>query len=697
MGLFGVLIMLMEFGHLFKVCILCARDMYVPVKTGGHSVLPKWFNSDTRHLLKRVRSLRRRALKSSSTSKLQKLSQLESKLQVAIQDSRATFERMLVNNFSSHPKKLYQHLSSLSRPRRSNHTIIYNSSPVTDPAAKATLFNTFFNSTFTRSNFVLPDVLPAPADQLSDISIGSTDVFEALCALDSTKAPGPDGLVPSILKACASSLCQPIAHLFNQSLSTASFPTEWKLHKICPIPKKGDLSNHTNFHPISLLCVMSKVFERIVYEKIISFIRPKLSPHQFGFLKNRSCLTQLLSYFSIIFDAVDCGKVCDVVYLDLRKAFDSVPHNELLLKLHAIGITGSLWNWFQSYLCNRRHFVSVDGASSDQLDVLSGVPQGSVLGSLLFLIYVNDLPAIFRVATPFMFADDTKLLRVVSELSDCVELQSDLDALIAWCSEWKLQLNATKSSTMRFSSARKEVGHFTYCIDDCVLASDCSFRDLGIATCGNLSWSTHCNKVCASAYQSLHLLRRSIFSSNPNLKKRLYVTLVRCHFAYCSQLWRPRLIRDIKRVENVQRRATRFIVGSHLSGYKERLLRVGLLPLASWLELNDVMFIIRCFKSPSDNFNIRDFVAFSTGCRSSSAGHLQHKPSRISDTRHFYMTRISRLWNALSPIDLTLSIPAFRSLLYQRLWDNFSENFYDSRSCTFHFCCPCPDCILIQR
>ena len=296
-----------------------------------------------------------------------------------------------------------------------------------------------------------------------------------------------------------------------------------------------------------------------------------------------------------------------------------------------------------------------------------------------------------------MFADDTKLLCVVSELSDCVELQSDLDALIAWCSEWKLQLNATKSSTMRFSSARKEVGHFTYCIDACVLASDCSFRDLGIATCGNLSWSTHCNKVCASAYQSLHLLRRSIFSSNPNLKKRLYVTLVRCHFAYCSQLWRPRLIRNIKRVENVQRRATCFIVGSHLSGYKERLLRVGLLPLASWLELNDVMFIIRCFKSPSDNFNIRDFVAFSTGCRSSSAGHLQHKPSRISDTRHFYMTRISRLWNALSPIDLTLSIPALRSLLYQRLWDNFSENFYDSRSCTFHFCCPRPDCILIQR
>ena len=157
--------------------------------------------------------------------------------------------------------------------------------------------------------------------------------------------------------------------------------------------------------------------------------------------------------------------------------------------------------------------------------------------------------------------------------------------------------------------------------------------------------------------------------------------------------------RDIKRVETVQRRATRFIVGGRLTGYKERLFHVGLLPLAYWMELQDLMFIIKCLKSPPDNFNIQNYtyVAFSTGCRSSSAGHLQHQLSRTSEVRHFYFTRIFRLWNALSPIDLNLSVSTLKSLLYEHLWNHFSENFNDNRPCTFHFRCPCSNCILTQR
>ena len=170
-----------------------------------------------------------------------------------------------------------------------------------------------------------------------------SDVFKALIQLDPSKAQGCDNISPYVLKYCATSLTSPITKLFTTCLTQSCLPQEWKMHKISPIPKKGDLSNVSNYRPISLLCCLSKVMESIVYEKIFPFIYPQLNKCQFGFLCNRSCLSQLLSSFSLIYNALEQEKVCDVVYLDFKKAFDSVPHNELLFKLWHMGITGSLW------------------------------------------------------------------------------------------------------------------------------------------------------------------------------------------------------------------------------------------------------------------------------------------------------------------------------------------------------------------
>ena len=184
-------------------------------------------------------------------------------------------------------------------------------------------------------------------------------------------------LGPSVLQACASPLTSILHHLFSLSLKNGVVPTEWKLHAITPVFKSGDKSNVKNYRPISLLSNISKVLERLVYNKVFDYYSSSISHYQFGFCKNKSSLQQLLLYFD---DLCSSNKQTDCIYLDFSKAFDSVPHNELLMKFWSVGITDKLWTWFQSYLSNRRQFVSINNCSSDALPVKSGVPQGSILG-----------------------------------------------------------------------------------------------------------------------------------------------------------------------------------------------------------------------------------------------------------------------------------------------------------------------------
>ena len=177
------------------------------------------------------------------------------------------------------------------------------------------------------------------------------------------------------------------------------------------------------------------VLERLICDKIINFIKLKLTSHQFGFLKHRSCLTQLLSSHSEVVDSLNSGENCSIIYLELAKAFDKVPHNELLYKLWTMGIIGK---WFRNYLSQRSHFVQFDSSSSDTLPVLSCVPQGSILGPLLFIIYINDMPTAITSSSIYIFADDTKLVKRTCVLADYSSIQTDLDNILIWCNKWNL-------------------------------------------------------------------------------------------------------------------------------------------------------------------------------------------------------------------------------------------------------------------
>ena len=367
---------------------------------------------------------------------------------------------------------------------------------------------------------------------------------------------GIDGIGPKLLKHCALALYKPIHHLFVLSISQHYLPKEWRFHLITPIYKSGNKSSVKNFRPISLLCIISKVLKKIVYDKIISFVSSSISPCQFGFRQNHSTLQQLLIFLNSVYESFGTSAQTDVICLDFRKAFDSVAHNELLVKLWSFGVTGNIWKWFRSYLTSRMHCVTINGSISDQLPVISGVPQGSILGPLLFLIFVNNLPASASSSKIFLFADDTKCLKTVNTYSDCLSLQSDLHNLTIWSQSWNLNFNVAKCALLQFSSGSSSIA-FNYTINKNLISVQEHHRDLGVTMSSDLSWKEHMLNISSRAYKTLSLIRRSFSEGHsPQTKRLLYLSLVRSQLTYCSQIWRPHLLKDILALEQIQRCAS---------------------------------------------------------------------------------------------------------------------------------------------
>ncbi|CAB3995279.1 Hypothetical predicted protein [Paramuricea clavata] len=319
------------------------------------------------------------------------------------------------------------------------------------------------------------------------IQLTENEVFKALDGLDPSKACGPDGIPGKLLKMTADIIAPSLCYIYNLSLSQGVVPACWKLANVSPVLKKDDPTLASNYRPISLLSIISKTFERWVYNHCY----PHLSHFyhlQHGFLRGKSTVTQLLHVYQEILDLLAGGKEVDAIHLDLSKAFDRVQHHMLLYKLEQYGISGSLLQWFRSYLSDRYQRVALDGTLSDWLPVTSGVPQGSILGPLLFLVYINDMPGyVGQGSSIALFADDPKLYRPINSASHHL-LQSDLSGLQNWSNDWGMTFSPSKCKVMHMS--RKKVcssASLQYHLNDKPLESVTHISDLGVIVSKDLS------------------------------------------------------------------------------------------------------------------------------------------------------------------------------------------------------------------
>ena len=392
-----------------------AMEKFIPLIKQNVAYRPKYFTPSIRHQVNCVRSLKKKYNKFPTNVNLTRLDKAETLLANLISTAKSEYENKLINDFAfRNQSKIFKYIRNIKKSSSIPGTVCFGEARATDDAHKASLFNNFFYSVFSVGNFVLTenvDYIDTSVKQhLVSINVSEEEVLETLKSLDPDKSSGADAIGPGVLKKCAYSLCRPLHHLFATSLSNHNIPSEWRIHVITPVHKSGDKSLVNNYRPISLLSNTSKILERLIYNKVTCHVSRFMSSQQFGFLKNRSSVQQLLVLFDTI---MNTDHQIDIIYFDFKKAFDSVPHNELLYKLKAMGISGNLWLWFKSYLLNRQQCVKINNNYSHLLPVLSGVPQGSILGPLLFLIYVNDIPDCISNSLLYLFADDTKCLKTI--------------------------------------------------------------------------------------------------------------------------------------------------------------------------------------------------------------------------------------------------------------------------------------------
>ena len=403
------------------------------------------------------------------------------------------------------------------------------------------------------------------------------------------------GTPPRCIKLACSYITEPLTKLFNLSLSQGIMPDLLKISKITPVDKGGELTDPTNFRPISTLSNLTQIFEKLVYKQLVSYIEKHdiLFEYQFGFRKGRSTAQAITEIADTLRKAIDNNLYSCGIFLDFSKAFDTVNHSILLQKLESYGIRGLPLAWFESYLTNRKQYVALGDTKSSYQTMVCGVPQGSSLGPLLFLIYINDLPNSSEVLSFKIFADDTNLFASAKDLKSLeLLMNSELKKVKEWCDINKLSINLKKTNFMIIKPQRKKNMNISINITNrdgsChSLEQKDHIKYLGVMIDSSLSWKYHISYVCAKLSRNIGIISKLRYYLSVNQLKQIYYNLIYPYISYAIVAWGSTCKTNLQKIQTKQNRVIRLIFFATLSG-KNTASALPLLNIMDILTVNNV-------------------------------------------------------------------------------------------------------------
>ena len=510
------------------------------------------------------------------------------------------------------------------------------------------------------------------SDGIESIVLNPAKILKQLQDLNISKACGPDDFHPKFLKECAEDIYKPLHSLFCKSLQQGELPLDWKKANVSCIYKKGPKCEPGNYRPISLTSVVCKLLERNIKNSVVEHLSSNdlLSDAQYGFREHRSTVLQLLEVLEHWTAAIDENQQVDSIYFDFAKAFDKVPHQRLLTKIKSYGINGRLLSWIESFLSSREQRVVINGCKSEWTNVKSGVPQGSILGPLLFILYINDLPECVSSVCK-LFADDTKLYRTIVSTNDSVLLQKDIESMNRWSNEWQLSFNIGKCKVVQYGNVTFDTDYQMMNEDGTLvdLQTAESEKDLGIHFTSSLRFDLHISKVVNKANSITGLIKRNFVYMDNEHFLLLYKSLVRPHLDYGNSIYNPITKKNKRILENVQRRATKLVPGLQNNTYEYRLRALNLPTLEYRRQRGDLIILFKIMHKIDDT-DLTKFFVKSTDQHGVRGNSLKLcKPRANKNPRlHSFSHRVINHWNQLPDgIIQAKDVTDFKTKL-DRLW-----------------------------
>ena len=631
-------------------------NRYIPLKNRRSRFKPPWLTKKVKQISSRKKRLWRIYRNTKAEQDHINFKKCEKECAKAVRSAKRRFEQNISRKenkrlFNSYVKRKIRSKTGVG-PVKVNGKVVQGD----DETAK--VLNDYFCSVFNQPDAPedVPQVTHFQSNSVLDhIRITPAMVLDKINKLKPDGAPGPDGISNRFLKEFKNELAPALCIIYRKSLLNSSVPFDWRSANITPIFKKGSKSDPGNYRPVSLTSVCCKLLESIIGDRITEHLTSNnlLRSSQHGFCKKKSCTTNLLEFLEQVLSKIDQGIPVDIAYLDFSKAFDKVPWRRLIAKVMAHQIRGDMLKWIESWLSDRKQRVVINGKMSPWAAVTSGVPQGSVLGPLLFLLYINDIDeATGNSSFVRKFADDTKVGHEVKSETDARYLEDTLEAMHSWAQDWGMSFNLSKCKIMHIGRGNP---HHNYKVRGTPIEAVSEEKDIGVRISDNLKPSRHCHEVARKAHGVLGHICRAFHYRDRFTFLRLYKQQVRPLIEFATPVWSPWLQGDIDRLESVQHRFVGMISGLRGATYEEKLVELDMLSLSERRALQDQVQLYKIIHGLDRVDKSSWFKLAREGMVNTRFNNhpLNIVPKRVNLDiyKHFYSNRVAGLWNSL-PADM---------------------------------------------